>query len=121
MVAQRHRVGARAEKIVADRLGDAKTAGGVLAVDDDEIERPTTAQLRQTIQQDRAARAPHDVTDQQHAHQEGLAAISSRSVSTKSSRWSCGPAGTFGASQAEYATPTAIARALERSSARERS
>ena len=40
VVAERDRVGAGIEEILIDRLGDAETAGGILAIDDDEIERP---------------------------------------------------------------------------------
>ena len=47
VIAERDRVGAGGEKFLADRLGDAEAAGGVLAVDDDEIEPPALAQRRQ--------------------------------------------------------------------------
>ena len=47
MVAERHGVGAGHQDLVADRLGDAEAAGGVLAVDDDAIEPPALAQRRQ--------------------------------------------------------------------------
>ena len=42
VVAERDRVRAGVEKILIDRLGDAKAAGGVLAIDDHEIERPVS-------------------------------------------------------------------------------
>ena len=44
MVAERDRVGAGGEDLVADRLRDAEAAGGVLAVDDDAVEAPALAQ-----------------------------------------------------------------------------
>ena len=40
MIAERHRVGAGVDEFLIDRLGDAEAAGRVLAIDDDEIERP---------------------------------------------------------------------------------
>ena len=40
MVAERDGVGAGADEVLIDRLGDAESAGGVLGVDDDEIELP---------------------------------------------------------------------------------
>ena len=40
VIAERDRVGAGVEQLLVDRLGDAEAAGGVLAVDDDEIELP---------------------------------------------------------------------------------
>jgi hypothetical protein len=39
VVAERHHVGAGVDKILVDLLGDAKAAGGILAIDDDEVER----------------------------------------------------------------------------------
>ena len=44
VVAERHRVGAGVEEIVVDRLGNAEAPGGVLAVDDDEVEAPVADQ-----------------------------------------------------------------------------
>ncbi len=38
VVAKRHRVDARRQELFEDRLGEAEPAGGVLAVDDDEVE-----------------------------------------------------------------------------------
>ena len=94
VVAERDRVGAGGEELVADRLGDAEAAGGVLAVDDDEIEPPARAQRRQAVDQRRAAGAPDDVADEQQPHQpRPRASIHSRSVRMKSSRSSCGSSG----------------------------
>src|SRR5947209_480183 len=64
MVAERHAIGASIEKIIADRLGDAEAAGGILAVDDDEVERPVAAQPRQMVEHHGAAGAADDVTDE---------------------------------------------------------
>jgi hypothetical protein len=46
VVAERDRVDAGGEERVADRLGDAEAAGGVLGVGDDQIEPPAVAQRR---------------------------------------------------------------------------
>ena len=40
VVAERDGIGAGVEEFLIDRLGDAETAGGILAIDDDEVERP---------------------------------------------------------------------------------
>ena len=102
VVAQRDRIGPRGEEIPADRLGDAESARCVLAVDDHEIELPTRPQVRQMLQQHGASRPPHDVADEQEAHQRmSRASISSLSVRMKSSRWSCGSFGTASTSQTE--------------------
>ena len=50
VIAERHRVGAGLEQLVADRLGDAEAAGGVLAVDHDAVEAPALAQAGQVSQ-----------------------------------------------------------------------
>ena len=94
VVAERDRVGAGAEELLADRLGDAKAAGGVLAINDDEIEPPVGAQFRQAVDQRRAPGAPDNVADEQQPHQpRPRASIHSRSVRMKSSRSSCGSSG----------------------------
>ena len=49
VVAERDRVGAGIEEFLVDRLGDAETAGGVLAIDDDEIERPVADHAGQML------------------------------------------------------------------------
>jgi hypothetical protein len=40
VVAERDRVGTGIQQLLVDRLGDAETAGGILTIDDDEVERP---------------------------------------------------------------------------------
>ena len=69
MVAERHRIRAGGDEIVANGFGDAKPARGILAVDDDEIERPAFSQFRQALKQRDAPRPADDVADEQHAHQ----------------------------------------------------
>ena len=56
VIAERDRVGAGIDELLIDRLGDAEAAGGVLAVDDDEIEPPVAHQPRQPLEHDRRAR-----------------------------------------------------------------
>ncbi len=65
VIAERDRVGAGGEEFLADRLGDAEAAGGVLAVDDDEVELPALAKARQLADQRRASGAPDNVADEQ--------------------------------------------------------
>ena len=95
VVAERDGVGAGVDQIVVDRLGDAEAAGGVLAVDHDEIELPVGDQPRQPLEHDRPPAAPDHVADEENAHAYVLRqSITSRSVSTRSSRASRGVAGT---------------------------
>jgi hypothetical protein len=64
VIAERDGVGAGVDEVVVDRLGDAKAAGGVLAVDHDEIEAPFGDQLRHVIEQDGAPATPDNVADE---------------------------------------------------------
>ena len=64
MVAERDRVGTGVDEVVVDRLGDAETAGGVLAIDDDEIERPVADQAREVLENRGAAGLADDVADE---------------------------------------------------------
>ena len=59
MIAERDGIGAGVEEFLIDRLGDAETAGGILAIDDDEVERPVTDHAGQ-IFRDRGAACPAD-------------------------------------------------------------
>ena len=47
MIAERDGVGAGFEQFVIDRFGDAEAAGGVFAIDHDEIELPVANEARQ--------------------------------------------------------------------------
>ena len=67
MVAERDRVRAGIEKILIDRLGDPEAAGGVLAVDDDEIDRPVLDHAGQMFGNGGAAGLADDVTDEEDA------------------------------------------------------
>ena len=65
MIAQRHRIGAGVEKLLKDRLVDAKSTGRVLAVDHHEIEPPHFPQRGEPLADDGAARAPDHVAHEQ--------------------------------------------------------
>ena len=65
MIAAGHRVGAGVDELLVDRLGDAEAAGGILAIHRDEIEPPVAHQPGQTLEQDGAPAAAHDVADEQ--------------------------------------------------------
>ena len=87
VVAERDRVDAGGEEFLADRLGDAEAAGGVLAVDDDEIEPPARAQARQ-MRSSSAARPERPTmspTNRRRISRGLRASIHSRSVRMKSS------------------------------------
>ena len=65
VVAERDRVRAGIEQFLVDRLGDAEAAGGILAIDDDEIERPVTDHAGQMFGDGGAAGLADDVTDEE--------------------------------------------------------
>ncbi len=69
MVAERHAVGAGVDQIIEDRLGDAKAASGVLAIDDDEIDGIALDEARQGIANHVSARATDDIAEKQKTHQ----------------------------------------------------
>ena len=97
VIAERDRIGAGVEQLLIDRLGDAEAAGGVLAVDHDEIELPVGDQARQAFGDDMASAAPDDIADEKNTHAYALRqSMISRSVSTRSSRASRSVAGTCG-------------------------
>ena len=64
VVAGGHDVGAGIEHLAQDFLGDAEAAGGVLAVDDDEIELVVGDQRRQPLDHGIAAGPPDDVAEE---------------------------------------------------------
>ena len=59
MIAERDGIGAGVEEFLIDRLGDAETTGGILAIDDDEVESPVPDHTGQ-IFRDRGAACPAD-------------------------------------------------------------
>ena len=67
VVAERDHVDAGREQLVGDLRRDPEAAGGVLAVDDDEVGREALAQRRQQRQQRALADAADDVADEQDA------------------------------------------------------
>ena len=91
MIAERDGVGAGVDEFAIDRLGDAEAAGGVLAVDHDEIELPVADEAGQALVDDGPPAAADNIADEQNAHaQRPRKSITSRSVSTRSSRASRG-------------------------------
>jgi len=69
VVAERDRIGAGIAKLVVDRFRNAEAAGGILAIDGDEIELPALAQFRQPARYRFAARPSDHVTEKEKAHQ----------------------------------------------------
>jgi len=69
MIAEGDRIGAGVDQLMVDRLGDAEAAGGVLAVDDHEIERPVGDQLGQQVGNGEAPGTADDVADEENAHE----------------------------------------------------
>ena len=67
MIAERDGVGAGVEQFLIDRLGDAETAGGILAIDDDEIERPVPDHAGQMFRDGGAPGPADDVADEKNA------------------------------------------------------
>ena len=51
-------------RFLVDRLGDAESAGRVLAIDDDEIERPVPDHIRQMFRNRGATGLADDVADE---------------------------------------------------------
>ena len=68
MVAHGQDVGTGLEELVGNHGGQPVTAGGVLGVDDDRVERERRPQLRQFGQQHGAAGAPDHIADEQQPH-----------------------------------------------------
>ena len=69
MIARRHHVGAGIEQLDQDRLGDAETAGRVLAVHHHEIERVALAELGQMLDDGDASGSADHISKKQHAHE----------------------------------------------------
>ena len=63
------------QDLVADRLGDAEAAGGVLAVDDDAVELPAVAKPGQALDDRVAAGPPDDVAEKEETHGKSLSRI----------------------------------------------
>ena len=68
VIAGGHDVGAGLERVVEDILGDAEAAGGVLAVDDDEIEPEVRDQAGQPVPDRGAAGTAHHVAEEEKSH-----------------------------------------------------
>ena len=68
VVAERDAIDPGVEEFLRDGLGDAETAGGVLAIGDDEIERQIPPQDGDMFGDGGAAGAADDVADEQKTH-----------------------------------------------------
>ena len=74
VIAQCDHIGTSLQKIDEDGLGDTKTTGSILTVDDDEIERVAAAQVGQRFEYHLAARPAHNITKKEKTHLESRAA-----------------------------------------------
>jgi hypothetical protein len=67
VVTERHRIGAGVDEIVVDGFGNAKTTGGVLAIDDDQIELPVADGAGQMLEDGGASGLADHVADEKNA------------------------------------------------------
>ena len=105
VVAGGHAIGAGREQLLQDLFGDAEAAGGVLAVDDDEVEAMLCDQAGELRCDRGAAGTPDDVAEEEQPQATTSAAISSRSVAMSGRRRSCGSTGTRSTSWQAKAMP----------------
>jgi hypothetical protein len=68
VIAERHGVSAGIEQFLIDAFSDSETAGRILAVDDDEIERPVADHPGQMLGDCGTAGSADDVTDEKNPH-----------------------------------------------------
>ena len=66
VVAERDGIGTGVEQFLVDRLGDAEAAGSVLAVDDNEIERPVADHAGQVFRDRGTPGTANDVANEQN-------------------------------------------------------
>ena len=111
VVAERDRIRAGIDQLIVDDLGDAEAAGGVLAVDDDEIELPIGnewgSRSMTMVRPERPTMSP--IKRIRIRYFVSRKSMTSRSVSTKSRRASRSVAGTEAISWAAKAMPIAMA------------
>ena len=105
MIAGRHAIGAGVDQALKDLLGDAEAAGGVLAVDDDEVEAMPGDQAGQQVADDGTPRAAHDVAEEEQPQTKASARMSPSSVAIAGSVTSCGSSGTASTSWQAKAIP----------------
>ena len=72
VVAERDHVGPHREEVGARLLGDAESAGRVLAVDDHEVGHVALAQSRHRPAQAGATGTTDDVADEEHLHSDNV-------------------------------------------------
>jgi hypothetical protein len=65
VVARRDHVGARGEELLGELGGQADAVGGVLTVDDAEVDLELVLELGQTVRDGPPAGRPEDVTDEE--------------------------------------------------------
>jgi hypothetical protein len=96
VIAKGDRVGAGGQDFIADGLGEAEAARGVLAIDDGAIEPPALTQGGQAIRYGFSPGPADDIAkeEQAHAGQPWLGRMISASVTMKCKGWSCGSTGT---------------------------
>src|SRR5258708_26867817 len=66
MIAGGKHVGAELEEVIGDPRGDTESAGGVLRVDDGEVDRVSLADVANVLRDDFASRAAEDVADEKN-------------------------------------------------------
>ena len=69
MIAGGHHVGACGDRLAENLFGDAEAAGGVLAIDDDEIQPEIGDQPGQLLPHRRTARLAHHVAEEKKSHE----------------------------------------------------
>ena len=72
VIAERHGVDADGEEFLENGLGEAEAAGGILAIDDDEIEPPAGAQKGNLLRDGGASRPSDDVADEKQTDHRSL-------------------------------------------------
>ena len=85
VIAERHGVDADGEEFLENGLGEAEAAGGILAIDDDEIEPPAGAQKGNLLRDGGASRPSDDVADEKQTDHRSLKRMVCSSVRMASS------------------------------------
>ncbi len=61
-------VGAEVEELFGERGGEAETAGGVLAIDDEKVDGVVVEDVRQVLADDMATGGSEDIADKEDIH-----------------------------------------------------
>ena len=86
MIAERYNVRAGLQQIFQDLFRNAKAAGGVFAVNRDEVEFVTASKHRQSVKHSLAPCTADHITEEQKSHQTGTHLRGPDGVSTQSRR-----------------------------------